>query len=141
MLMRFDPFQELGLLSEQAREGRRARALPMDAYRTEDELRIDMDLPGVDPDAIDITVDRNVLTVKAERQPEADDAEVLVAERPQGTFSRDLLLGDNLDAGGIRADYRDGVLHLTIPVAEPAKARRIEVRASPGAKAIDATST
>ena len=103
-------------------------SFPMDAYRRGDEFRVELDLPGVDADSIDLTVEQSVLTVRAERrfQPQEND-EVVVSERPQGTFSRQLILSQTLDAENLRAEYVDGVLRLTIPVAERAKPRKIEI--------------
>ncbi len=130
MLMRFDPFrdfdrawQQLAQASQQA-----ARSFPMDAYRRGDDFVVHFDLPGVDPGTIDLTVDNNTLTVRAERRFEQEQGdEILVTERPQGTFTRQLLLGDQLDTDRISAGYDRGVLTLTIPVAERAKPRRVEI--------------
>ena len=141
MLMRFDPFRELDRLNEQLFDARRARLMPMDAYRVGDEFRVDFDLPGVDPASIELTVEKNVLTVKAERHWSADSVETVVCERPQGTFTRDLFLGESLDTEHIEASYENGVLWLRIPVLESAKARRIEVKATPNAAAITTTAT
>ncbi|MBP2472818.1 HSP20 family protein [Crossiella equi] len=105
----------------------RPAAMPMDAGRVGEEYVVSFDLPGVSPEAIELSVERNVLTVKAERRPTAD-VELQVAERPLGVFSRQLHLGDALDTEHIRADYEAGVLTLRIPLAERAKPRRIEVR-------------
>ncbi|MER6797261.1 Hsp20/alpha crystallin family protein, partial [Amycolatopsis mediterranei] len=104
-------------------------AMPMDAYRAGDEFVVCFDLPGVAPDAIDLDIERNVLTVKAERRPlpGGDDVEMHVSERPLGVFSRQLFLGESLDTDRIAADYEAGVLTLRIPVAEKAKPRRIEI--------------
>ena len=129
MLMRTDPFRELDRLAEQVL-GTPARpaAMPIDAYRKGDEFVVQFDLPGVHPDSIDLTVEQNVLTVHAERRrPEAEGIEMLVGERPQGTFSRQLFLGDTLDADRIDADYADGVLTLRLPIAEQAKPRRVPI--------------
>jgi HSP20 family protein len=103
--------------------------MPMDAYRAGDEFVVCFDLPGVNPDAIDLDIERNVLTVKAERRPlpGGDDVQMQVSERPLGVFSRQLFLGDTLDTDRIAADYEAGVLTLRIPVAEKAKPRRIEI--------------
>jgi HSP20 family protein len=128
MLMRFDPFRELDRLTEQMGAGQARRSFPMDAYRRGDQFIVHFDLPGVDPDSIELTVERNVVTVRAERHFELDDAdEILVSERPQGSYSRQLLLGETLDGESISADYDAGVLTLTIPVAEAAKPRRVQV--------------
>jgi HSP20 family protein len=135
MLMRTDPFRDLDRLTQQvfgtATPGTWSRptAMPMDAYRSGDEFVVHFDLPGVTPDAVDIDVDRNVLTVKAERRPlTADgDVEMQVSERPLGVFSRQLFLGDTLDAEQIRASYENGVLTLRLPVAERAKPRKVSI--------------
>lgn len=137
MLMRTDPFRELDRLAQQLVGGStpgtwtRPSAMAMDAYRAGDEFVVMFDLPGVTPEAIDIDVERNVLTVKAERRPTVHDegVEMQVAERPLGVFSRQLFLGETLDTEHIKADYDAGVLCLRIPVAEQAKPRRIEVTA------------
>lgn len=147
MLMRFDPFRELDRLAQQTLGGTagsdRWTGMPMDGYRHGDHFTLHFDLPGVDPTSIDLTVEKNVLTVTAERrwQPEEGD-EVLVSERPQGRFSRQLFLGDGLDADHIEANYDAGVLTVRIAVAEQAKPRKVEVQATNGApKAIDAESS
>jgi HSP20 family protein len=132
MLMRTDPFRELDRLTQQvfgnAGTWSRPTAMPMDAYRVGDEFVVAFDLPGVTPDAIELDVERNVLTVKAERRPTVtSDAEMQVAERPLGAFSRQLFLGDTLDTEHIQANYEAGVLTLRIPVAEQAKPRKIEI--------------
>ncbi len=130
MLMRFDPFRDVDRLMDQlSGQGARAtRSFPMDAFRRGDRFIVLLDLPGLDPGAIDLTVDRNVLTIKAERQASREEGdEMLVAERPQGTFTRQLLLGDTLDPERLEARYEHGVLTVTIPVAEQAQPRRIEV--------------
>jgi HSP20 family protein len=134
MLMRFDPFRDVDRLMDQlsGQATRATRSFPMDAFRRGDRFVVDLDLPGIDPGAIDLTVDRNVLTIRAERQATREQGdEVLVSERPQGTFTRQLLLGDTLDPERLQASYEHGVLTITIPVAEQAKPRRIEV-SSPG---------
>ncbi|MGW4065058.1 Hsp20/alpha crystallin family protein [Amycolatopsis sp. NPDC004747] len=133
MLMRTDPFRELDRLTQQvfgtAGTWSKPAAMPMDAYRTGDEFVVCFDLPGVAPDAIDLDIERNVLTVKAERRPlpGGDDVQMHVSERPLGVFSRQLFLGESLDTDHIAADYEAGVLTLRIPVAEKAKPRRIEI--------------
>jgi HSP20 family protein len=137
MLMRFDPFRELDRLTEQMGGSQSRRSFPMDAYRRGDQFIVHFDLPGVDPDSVELTVERNVVTVKAERRFEfQEDDEVLVAERPQGSYSRQLLLGDTLDADSVSADYENGVLTLTIPVAEAAKPRRVQVGGGSGSQQI-----
>jgi HSP20 family protein len=131
MLMRTDPFRELDRLTQQAlgTNGTLARpsVMPMDAWRDGETFHVEFDLPGVDPDSIDLDVERNVVTVKAERPQRASDAELIAAERPRGVFSRQLILGDNLDTEHIAASYDGGVLTLQIPVAEKAKPRKISI--------------
>jgi HSP20 family protein len=133
MLMRFDPFRELDRVTQMFNlpAAMRSPAMPMDAYREGDRLVVLFDVPGVDPQAIDLTVEKNVLTVRAERswQP-TEGQEVIIAERPQGVFTRQLFLSENLDSEGMQAAYDKGVLCLTIPVAERAKPRRVEVSAT-----------
>jgi HSP20 family protein len=129
MLMRTDPFRELDRLTQQFfGEATRPAAMPMDAYRAGDEFLVHFDLPGIDPESIELDVERNVLNVRAERRsPAPEDAEMLVAERPTGAFTRQLFLGDTLDTDRIDASYEAGVLTLRIPVAEQAKPRRIQI--------------
>jgi HSP20 family protein len=133
MLMRTDPFRELDRLAQQVFNGSgtwtRPTAMPMDAYRAGDEFVVAFDLPGVSAEAIELDVERNVLTVKAERRPAStgDNVEMQVAERPLGVFSRQLFLGDTLDTEHIQAAYDAGVLTLRIPVLEKAKPRRIAI--------------
>ena len=131
MLMRTDPFRELDRLTQQVfgTNGTNARpsVMPMDAWRAGDEFIVEFDLPGVDPETIDLDVERNVVTVKAERPARASDAELIAAERPRGVFSRQLILGDNLDTEHIAANYEAGVLTLRVPVAERAKPRKITI--------------
>lgn len=131
MLMQTDPFRELDRLTQQVfgTQGTLARpsVMPMDAWRDGDVFHVEFDLPGVDPDSIDLDVERNVVTVRAERPPRASDAEAIAAERPRGVFSRQLVLGDNLDTEHISAQYEHGVLSLQVPVAEKAKPRKIAI--------------
>ena len=131
MLMRTDPFRDFDRLAEQVLgTPTRPAAMPIDAYRKDDEFVIHFDLPGVDASSIDLTVEKNVLTVHAERRrPDGDQVELIVGERPQGTFSRQLFLGEALDSDALSANYDDGVLTLRVPVAEKAKPRRVEVTA------------
>jgi len=126
MLLRYDPFREFERMLQGP--GPRSAMVPMDAYRKSDRFIVHFDMPGVDPGSIDLTVEKNALTVKAERnwQP-AEDEEVLIAERPQGTFSRQIMLSETLDVDHMEAVYDSGVLTLTIPVAEQAKPRKVEV--------------
>lgn len=138
MLMRTDPFRELERLTQQLTGGStpgtwsRPNPMPMDAYRSGDEYVVVFDLPGVPADAIDLDVERNVLTVRAERRPAevSDGVEMQVAERPLGVFSRQLFLGDTLDTERIGAEYDNGVLTLRIPVAARAKPRKIAIGGS-----------
>jgi len=125
MLMRFDPFQEI---DRKLRRAASPTMMAMDAYRDGDSFVVRFDLPGVDPNSIDLTVEKNVLTVSADRswQP-SDEQEVIASERPQGTFRRQLFLGDALDAEHVSASYRDGVLTLTIPTAPQAKPRKVSI--------------
>ncbi len=134
MLLQFDPFRELD------RPGnRRTPAMPMDAVRRGETVLVHLDLPGVDAESIDLEVERNVLTVKAERRWAREDGDqVLANERRQGTYVRRLLLGDTLDGERVEADYRDGVLAITIPVAETAKPRKVAVGRSGGSEEIEA---
>jgi len=131
MLMRTDPFRELDRLSQQLMgslgTATRPSAMPMDAWRAGDEFVVEFDLPGVDPGSVDLDVERNVLTVRAERPPLTGDQELLAAERPCGVFSRQLILGDNLDIEQVQATYNSGVLAVRIPIAEKAKPRKIEI--------------
>jgi HSP20 family protein len=132
MLMRTDPFRELDRLTQEVfgtnGTSNRPAVMPMDAYRLGETFVVQFDLPGVDPASIDLDVERNVLTVKAERHaPVGDHVELQVAERPRGMFSRQLFLGDTLDADRIDASYDGGVLTLRIPVAEQAKPRKIAI--------------
>ncbi|GAB2748815.1 Hsp20/alpha crystallin family protein [Amycolatopsis magusensis] len=134
MLMRTDPFRDLDRLTQQmlgtaAGTWSKPAAMPMDAYRAGEEFVVMFDLPGVDPDGIELGIERNVLTVKAERRPAKTDGDVemQVAERPLGVFSRQLFLGDSLDTERVHADYEAGVLTLRIPIAEQAKPRKIAI--------------
>ena len=135
MLMRTDPFREFDRLAQQFFGSQtpgtwsRPTPMPMDAYRQDDQYVVAFDLPGVSPEAIDLDVERNVLTVKAERRPleTGEGVEMQVSERPLGVFSRQLFLGDTLDADRIEASYEAGVLTLKIPIAERAKSRKIEI--------------
>lgn len=132
MLLRTtDPFRDLDRLTQQLL-GTTSRpvAMPMDAWREGDRFVIEFDLPGVTAESIDLDIERNVLTVRAERVTRNGDWEMLSSERPHGAFSRQLILGDNLDLDRVEAGYEGGVLRLVVPVAERAKPRRIEISAS-----------
>jgi HSP20 family protein len=142
MLMRTDPFRELDRLTQQlfGTNGTTSRpaVMPMDAYRHEEQFVVQFDLPGVDPSSIDLDVERNVLTVKAERTPTyGEEVELQVAERPRGVFSRQLFLGDTLDTDRIEAHYDAGVLTLRLPIAEKAKPRKIEITGGDAPKVIN----
>jgi HSP20 family protein len=146
MLMRTDPFRELERFTQQffgipqSGTWSRPAAMPIDAYRTGNEFIVALDLPGVAPDSIDVNVERNVLTVKAERRPLnlGDDAQAQITERPLGVFSRQLFLSDALDTEHIEAGYENGVLVLRIPVAEQAQPRKVAVSVGGGRTAINA---
>ena len=135
MLMRFDPFRDLDRLTQNlwgSGDVRRVNAVPMDAYRKGSEFLVHFDVPGIDPNSIELTVEKNVLTVSAERTRQwGDDVEeVVVSERPVGSFSRQLFLGETLDADRIEASCENGVLTLRIPVAEAAKPRKVAISAT-----------
>ncbi|GAA1971428.1 Hsp20/alpha crystallin family protein [Catenulispora subtropica] len=136
MLMRTDPFRDLDRIASQllgttaAGTWSRPNPMPLDAWREDSEFVVCFDLPGVSLDAIDVDIERNVLTVKAERRPTAPGtAKTEISERPLGAFSRQLFLGDTLDSENVKADYDAGVLTLRIPIAEKAKPRKIEITA------------
>ena len=134
MLMRTDPFRDIDRMFEQlAGTAGRPAVMHVDAEREGDWFNVYFDLPGVDPDTIELTVERNVLSVKAERKrPQHDGVESVIAERPMGVFTRQLFLGDMLDTHELQAEYDNGVLHLRIPVSDSAKPRRINVAAGAG---------
>jgi len=139
MLMRTDPFREIDRMFEQlAGTAGRPAVMHVDAERAGDWFNVYFDLPGVDPDSIEVTVERNVLSVKAQRQRQlTDDVESVISERPMGVFSRQLFLGDTLDTDNLQATYDNGVLTLRIPVSEQAKPRKISIGAgSSGSKQI-----
>jgi HSP20 family protein len=134
MLMRYDPFRELAFreldrMSQLEKQGgTQQRTMPIDAYRDGDRFIIRFDLPGVDRDSIELTAEKNVLSVRAERRWEpAEGQEVVVSERPQGVFARQLFLGESLDVDRVKATYDHGVLTLVVPVADEAKPRRLEI--------------
>ncbi|WP_310056341.1 Hsp20/alpha crystallin family protein [Arthrobacter ginsengisoli] len=129
MLMRTDPFRELDRLTQQVfGTAARPAAMPMDAWQEDGDFVVAFDLPGVNLDSVDLDIERNVLTVRAERRdPTQPNVELIAAERPRGVFSRQLILGDTLDTEKVKASYADGVLTLRIPVLERAKPRKIEI--------------
>jgi HSP20 family protein len=140
--MRFDPFRDIDRMTEEVSRPIRSARMPMDAYRRGDAFVVHFDLPGVQPDTIDLTVEQNTLTVTAERSwSPVEGDEVVITERPQGTFSRQLMVGDSLDTERITARYDHGVLTITIPVAEQSKARKVEVTHGREPEVIEASSS
>lgn len=141
--LRFDPFRDLDRLAADWFDGvRTSRWAPMDAYRSGDTYVVHFDLPGIDEQSLDVTAENNTLTIRASRHANAaEDAQYVVNERPMGSFSRQMVLGDGLDLDRVEAEYRDGVLTVTIPVADEAKPRRITIsRADRGHKVIEGSS-
>jgi HSP20 family protein len=133
MLMRTDPFREVDHLAQQLLgTAARPAVMLMNAYRRGDTFYVELDLPGVKPDSIDLTVEQNVLTVRAQREAvdAARDIELIVSECPAGTFTRQVFLGETLDTAQIQADYSAGVLKLSIPIREAAKPRRVTITSS-----------
>jgi HSP20 family protein len=129
MLVRTDPFRDLDRITQQFfGTSSRPAVMPMDAWREGETFVVEFDLPGVEPGSVDLDVERNVLTVRAERPARESLGEQLASERPRGVFSRQLILGDNLDTERIDATYDNGVLRLQIPVAEKAKPRKISIQ-------------
>ena len=140
MLMRFDPFRDLDKFTEQlwGQAANSTRGVAMDAFRRGEHVVVNFDLPGVDPSTIDLEVERNVLTLKAERPDwHQEGDELIVSERSGGTYTRQLFLGETLDAGRVSANYEHGVLTVTIPVAEQAKPRKVAVGGSSQPEAIE----
>ena len=143
-VMRFDPFGDpfraLDRLTSQLVSGRRTpMGMPMDVWQAEDGYHVALDLPGVDPGSVEITAERNMLTIRAQRQAEYGEGQnVLLAERPQGTFTRQLQVGEALDTEKVQAAYTNGVLMLTIPMAVSAQPRRIEVQTGGGQQQLSA---
>jgi HSP20 family protein len=136
MLLRFDPFRELDRALQRTEQFTRT-AMPMDAYRHGETFVVHFDLPGVDPASIDLEVERNVLTISAERSwRPVDGDDVVAAERTHGSFRRQLLIGDGLDTEQMHASYEHGVLTLTIPVAEKSKPRKFFITAGSGQEAV-----
>jgi HSP20 family protein len=135
-----DPFRELDRLMSMAASGRRAPlGMPMDVYRDEGgSYHIEADLPGVNSDSVEVTIEHGALTIRAERTPQYGESEqVIVAERPQGSFTRQLSLGEGVDSENLTADYADGVLHVTIPALPQTQPRRVEItRAAGGSRTI-----
>ena len=139
MLMRTDPFRDFDRFAQQVLgTAARPAVMPMDAWRDGDRFIVEFDLPGVDEESLDLDVERNVLTVHASRPDLDPGREMVSAERPRGVFSRQLFLGETLDTTKIEASYSGGVLRLTIPVAEKAKPRRIQITSDADKQAINA---
>lgn len=139
MLMRSDPFRDLDRFTQQVMgTAARPTVMPMDAWREGEEFVVEFDLPGIAEDSLDLDVERNVVTVRAERPDVDPGREMLAAERPRGVFSRQLVLGENLDTEKIVASYDSGILRLRIPVAEKAKPRKIPIGRSNGHQVINA---
>jgi HSP20 family protein len=142
MLMRTDPFRDLDRFAQQVMgTAARPAVMPMDAWREGEQFVVEFDLPGINADTLDIDIERNVVTVRAERPAVDPNREMLATERPRGVFSRQLVLGENLDTDKIEASYQEGVLTLHIPVAERAKPRKISVARGNGRRAIDENSS
>jgi HSP20 family protein len=145
MLIRFDPFREAERLTNEARGQRPLsnRSMPIDVFRAGDSFVALLDLPGVDPETIELTVDKKVLTVNAQRtEQHTGEVQKLISERPSGQFARQLHLGDGLDLEHVTASYENGVLRVSIPVAEQAKPRRVQVTlTAPGTTQVEAGST
>jgi HSP20 family protein len=140
--MRTDPFRDLDRFAQQVMgTAARPAVMPMDAWREGEQFVVEFDLPGINADSLDIDIERNVVTVRAERPAVDPNREMLATERPRGVFSRQLVLGENLDTDKIEAAYQEGVLSLRIPVAEKAKPRKISVARGNGHKAIDENSS
>jgi HSP20 family protein len=138
-VFRFEPFRdparELDRLMSMAVSGTRGPlGMPLDVYRGEDgSYHVEADLPGVDPDSIEVTVDSGALTIQAERTPPyRDSQQVIVAERSQGSFARQLSLGEGVDSENLTADYADGVVHVTIPASPRSQPRRVEITHATG---------
>jgi HSP20 family protein len=138
MLMRTDPFRDLDRFTQQVLgTAARPAVMPMDAWREGDAFFVEFDLPGIDQDSLDLDIERNVVTVRAERPAVDPNREMLATERPRGVFSRQLVLGENLDTDRIEASYQEGVLRLHIPVAEKAKPRKITIAHGDGQNALN----
>jgi HSP20 family protein len=139
MLIRTDPFRDLDRLTQQVfGTAARPALMMMDAWQDNDRFIVEFDLPGIDPNSIDLDVERNVLTVRADRPAREGIQELVAAERPRGVFSRQLILGDNLDTDKINASYQNGVLRLEVPVAERAKPRKISINTADEQRVINA---
>lgn len=132
-MLRFDPFHDIDavarqLLSEATGTSRAPRFMPMDLFKAGDHYVLNADLPGVDPGSVDVSVDNGTLTLRAQRTaPSEEGVQWIASERFSGTYMRQLSLGDNVDTDNISATYNNGVLSVTLPIAERAKPRRIEI--------------
>ncbi len=133
MLVRTDPFRDIERFTQQVfGTAARPAVMPMDAWREGEQFVVEFDLPGIDENSLDLDIEHDVVTVRAERPDVDSGREMLATERPRGVFSRQLVLGDNLDTDNINATYQAGVLRLTIPVAEKAKPRKISINSTNG---------
>lgn len=141
MATRFDPFREMDRILNDALRTPATAPMPMDLYREGEEFVVKIDLPGVDPSTIDIDVDDRTMTIRAERHDAPEDVQWLSHERPTGTFARQLTLGQGVALDRIEADYSDGVITLTIPMAEEAKPRKISVSHGSGRQTIESHTT
>ena len=128
MVMRVDPYREVDRMVQSLVQRDARAVMPVDAYRIDDSYVVQFDLPGIDSEGLEVTVERNVLTVRAQRDIHHEDREqMVVAERFSGSLERSIYLGSDLDPQGVMAEYVDGVLTVKIPVHEAAKPRRIAV--------------
>jgi HSP20 family protein len=141
MIVAIEPTERTDRSGQHTSNAAGKRTMPMDAYRDGGQLIVHLDIPGIDPDSLELNVENNILTVKASRpRPQIENSQWLVSERLHGTFTCQLHLSDGLDLDKIQADYDRGVLTIRIPVAEDAKARRIEIGGSQTSGAESASS-
>lgn len=146
-MLRFDPFSDIDAMTKQllglgTDTGRVPRFMPVDLYKSGDHYVLLADLPGVDPGSVDVSIDNGTLTLTAERSARSEEGvQWLSSERFSGKFRRQLSLGDGIDTAGIRASYDNGVLSVTIPVAERAKPRRVEISHAGGSQPVIEAST
>lgn len=139
MARSFDPFREMDRLFSEVTRATGSNSMPMDLYRAGDTFVAEVDLPGVDPDSLDIDIDERTLTIRAARRTNAEQGQEIkfvTRERPSGAFARQISLGQGLAYDKIGAEYADGVLRLTIPVAEEAKPRKVAVQHKQPARSI-----
>lgn len=136
-MLRFDPFRELDRLNQETRRRAASSILAFDAVRDDEVVVIYLDVPGVEASDIDVNIERNELTISVERHWDGDDKEVLASERPQGTFTRRMMLSDGLDTDSMEANLDHGVLTIRIPMSERSKSRKIDVQTSGGSQTID----